>query len=211
MENERKTRGEFKKELSSMHLQAEELEEILSIKRQPDDLFGALIAISPVAIYIVRDSKIRAVSTGFQKITGYRANELLGMHPLRIVLPDDRETVRKEAIKMLKKERSSPYEFRLCTRDGKIKWILETVTSIRYQGKRAVLGNFMDITAQKEAERIKTLLYRISKTAISASSLEDFFASMHQIIRELMPAENFSVALYDPDQDTVSFPYFVDE
>ncbi len=211
MENERKTRGEFKKELSSMHLQAEELEEILSIKRQPDDLFGALIAISPVAIYIVRDSKIRAVSTGFQKITGYRANELLGMYPLRIVLPDDRETVRREAIKMLKKERSSPYEFRLCTRDGKIKWILETVTSIRYQGKRAVLGNFMDITAQKEAERIKTLLYRISKTAISASSLEDFFASMHQIIRELMPAENFSVALYDPDQDTVSFPYFVDE
>uniref|UniRef100_UPI0025BBF7BB PAS domain-containing sensor histidine kinase n=1 Tax=Ferroglobus sp. TaxID=2614230 RepID=UPI0025BBF7BB len=42
--------------------------------------------------------------------------------------------------------------------DGKIKWILESVVSIRYKGKRAVLGNFVDITERKELEEMNEKL-----------------------------------------------------
>jgi PAS domain S-box-containing protein len=58
---------------------------------------------------------------------------------------------RKNAIRMLKGQRFSPYEFRIITSDGRTKWILETVTSILYGGRPAVLGNSMNITEQKEA------------------------------------------------------------
>ena len=45
-----------------------------------------------------------------------------------------------------------PYEYRAISKSGQVKWILETIISIRYQGKRAALGNFMDITEIKRLE-----------------------------------------------------------
>jgi PAS domain-containing protein len=54
---------------------------------------------------------------------------------------------------MLKEQRFSPYEFRIATKDGRIKWIMETGMSITYKGRRAILGNSMDVTERKEAGR----------------------------------------------------------
>jgi len=53
---------------------------------------------------------------------------------------------------MLKGERQSAYELRVVSKKGDTKWILQTVTSIQYQGKSAILGNFIDITEHKQIE-----------------------------------------------------------
>jgi PAS domain S-box-containing protein len=76
---------------------------------------------------------------------------MLGMDSLNLIHPVDRVSARKNAIRMLKGQRFSPYEFRIITGDGRTKWILESVTSIHYGGRPAVLGNSMNITEQKEA------------------------------------------------------------
>jgi PAS domain S-box-containing protein len=60
--------------------------------------------------------------------------------------------VKENAVKMLKGQRSSPYEFRVVNRAGKVMWAMETVTSIQYNGQRAVLGNFMPIDERKQME-----------------------------------------------------------
>jgi len=54
---------------------------------------------------------------------------------------------------MLKEQRFSPYEFRIVTKEGRIKWIMETVMSITFKEGPAILGNSMDITERKEASR----------------------------------------------------------
>jgi PAS domain S-box-containing protein len=51
---------------------------------------------------------------------------------------------------MLKGEIILPYQFRIIGKDGSVKWIQETVHAITFRGKRAVLGNSMDITAKRE-------------------------------------------------------------
>jgi nitrogen-specific signal transduction histidine kinase len=58
---------------------------------------------------------------------------------------------------MLKLKRDFPYEFCIRDKSGNTKWILETATPIRYKGKRAGLGYFMDVTRSKqlEDERLK--------------------------------------------------------
>src|SRR5208283_576066 len=38
-----------------------------------------------------------------------------------------------------------------------------------------------------------------------------FFAAIHNIVGQLMNARNLYVALYDPQSQLLSFPYFVDE
>lgn len=73
------------------------------------------------------------------------------MNSMNLVYPEDREWVRKNAIKMLKGERSSSYDFRITNKDGTPRWMTETIAPIEYMGERAVLGISLDITEQMAA------------------------------------------------------------
>jgi len=71
--------------------------------------------------------------------------------------------------------------------------------------------SFRDVTESKRAEQIQLATYRISEAAHAARTLQDLFAAIHEIVGELMPAKNFYIALYDPADDLLTFPYHVDE
>ncbi|RLA92719.1 MAG: hypothetical protein DRG25_05830, partial [Deltaproteobacteria bacterium] len=164
MRDEEKTRGQLINELIEARKRIAELEKIATESKWADEFSKILILTSPIGIYIVQDSKFKLVSPKFQKITGYSEDKLIGMNPLSLVFPEDREMVRENAVKMLKRERLSPYEFRVIAGSGETRWIMETVTSIQYQGRRAALGNFMDITELKqmrEALREREERYRM--------------------------------------------------
>jgi len=121
-------------------------------RKEAEELYRTLANNSPVGVYIVQDRKFRFVNPQLQKYTGFSEDELLDKESLELVHPEDRERVRENAVEMLKGNRLSPYEFRYISKSGESIWATETVTSIRYKGKRAVLGNFMDITERKRME-----------------------------------------------------------
>jgi GAF domain-containing protein/CheY-like chemotaxis protein len=54
-------------------------------------------------------------------------------------------------------------------------------------------------------------LYRIAETASSASDLQAFYTRIHEIVRELMYADNFYIALYDELRGMVNYPFYIDE
>jgi two-component system NtrC family sensor kinase len=112
----------------------------------------ALTEQAPVGISIMQDGKFCYVNSFFSTAIGYTADELVGEDSLEIVVPEDREMVRKNAIKMLKGETRSPYEFRVIRKDRGITWVVATVKSTEYHGRRAALGNYLDITERKQAE-----------------------------------------------------------
>ena len=57
---------------------------------------------------------------------------------------------------------------------------------------------------------IQEALYRIAEAASAAQDLDSFYAEMHAIVGELMYAENFYIALFDPGRDALQYPYNVD-
>jgi diguanylate cyclase (GGDEF)-like protein/PAS domain S-box-containing protein len=122
-------------------------------RKRQEELYKTLATSSPVGIYICRDGKFRFVNPKFKEFVGYSAEELIGKESIFLIHPDDREAARENAIKMLKMERTSPYEFRTITKDGSTKWTMETVMPIFYDGKREILGNYMDISDRKKAEQ----------------------------------------------------------
>ena len=61
-----------------------------------------------------------------------------------------------------------------------------------------------------QQQRVQAALYRIAETANAARDLQDFYASIHEIVSGLTYGENFYIALYDREREMVSFPYFVD-
>jgi diguanylate cyclase (GGDEF)-like protein/PAS domain S-box-containing protein len=111
-----------------------------------------IISNAGVGIYIVQNSKFVYVSELYQKITGYTDKELIGIPSLRNIYSDDREMVRKKAIRCLRRESFEPYEYRFVRKNNETMWVLETVAPIMYKGKRATLGSFMDITSRKQTE-----------------------------------------------------------
>jgi diguanylate cyclase (GGDEF)-like protein len=68
-----------------------------------------------------------------------------------------------------------------------------------------------DISERKRSESMQAALYAISEAAHLAKDLPSLFEKVHSIVGELLPAINFSVALYDEQKDQLSFPYHIDE
>ncbi|MCF8082293.1 MAG: PAS domain S-box protein [Deltaproteobacteria bacterium] len=149
---------------------------------QDTTFFANIFFDSPIGIYMVQNGKFIFVNPEFQKISGFDEKELIGTESLRIVLPEDRERVRNNATRMLKGERHVPYEHRVVTKNGEIRWIIETVTSINYKNRRAVLGYFMDHTEHERAKEAMSLsedkfrkAFRSSPDWFVISTLEDGF------------------------------------
>jgi two-component system cell cycle sensor histidine kinase/response regulator CckA len=122
-------------------------------RKEAEELSKNLITASPIGIYIIQHKKFQIVNQWFQEITSFDKDDLPWLKPSNLVHPDDWPEVRKKAYDMLEGKSSTPYEYRVIAKGGKTKWVMETVTRTKYQGKKAVLGFFLDITGHKELEK----------------------------------------------------------
>jgi PAS domain S-box-containing protein len=140
--------------------------------RVEDEAFEKLFTHAPIGIFISRGKKIEFVNPWFQQITGYSEAELMAIEPLSIVVPEFRAVVREKAIRILKGEYSLPYEFPYITKSGETGWAMGTVASTLYQGERATLAYFMDITMRKRAEEaLKQSEYKYRELVENANSI----------------------------------------
>ena len=119
--------------------------------------FQDLFLVSPIGIFVIQNKRFKFVNPAFVRISGYTEEEILSMAPLEIVVPEDREMVRQNAIQMLKGIRTTPYVHKVIDKYGQLKWIIESVTSVCYEGKRATLGYFMDNTKHEMAKQALAL------------------------------------------------------
>jgi len=140
-----------------------------------------LVAQAPVGVCIIQDGKFCYSNYYFLNATGYTLNELMDKDSFEIVVPEDREMVRENTIRMLKGEVLSPYQFRVICKDGSIIWVMATVKSIQYHGRQAVLGNYMQITGRKQLE--DALKDNEERYRELADSVTDVFFAMDEHLR----------------------------
>lgn len=101
-------------------------------------------------IYILQDGAFRLVNPKLGEIFGTSAESLLGLPFWQMVKPDDMACVSR-----LESDPLSDipvYESKVQRKDGTSRWIEFRTVPIEYEGKRAILGNVLDITARKEKE-----------------------------------------------------------
>ncbi len=153
----------------------------------PHEFFDNIFVNSPIGIFIIQDGKFVFANPEFQKISGYNESEITNMNSLKIVHRDDKQFVRENAIKMLKGQLSNPYEHRISTKQNEIRWIIETVISINYEGRKAVLGYFMDNTDCVYAREALSIsedkfqkAFRSSPDWFVISTLEGFYVDVNE-------------------------------
>jgi two-component system, cell cycle sensor histidine kinase and response regulator CckA len=154
----------------------------ISERKEAEDLSRNLMAWSPVGIYLIKDRKFAFTNRWFHIITGYSDDELLLLDIEQLIHPEDRLHVRSNAIEMLKGKSYAPYEYRTITKGGEVRWIMETVTAIQLQGRRAILGFFVDITERKKLEDQFLQAQKMEALARFAGGLAHDFSNMLGII-----------------------------
>ncbi len=149
------------------------------------------------------------VSAACKRVFGYSQKELIGRKMIDLVLPEDRERTLQAAADIMGGRPKTHFENRYVRKDGQVVHIMWSASWS--ESDRIRLAVALDITELKRAERLRSALYQISEAAHAAEGLSALYRHIHQIIGDLLPADNFLVALYDESSDTLSFPYFVDE
>ena len=79
------------------------------------------------------------------------------------------------------------------------------------QLRQTLTGLEREIAEHKRTAKIQDCIYKISQAVNSTASLDEFYATIHAILGELLPVENFYIALYEPAEDLIVFPYYVDQ
>jgi PAS domain S-box-containing protein len=128
---------------------------ITDITRQKEsrELLQTVFQNSPFGIFVLQDGVLTHTNPQFQKITGYEHAELRGRELLSIVAAEDTDVVASSILLNLQDKSPYPCEYRLLSKTGQIKWVVQTVSRIHYSGSNAVLGNIMDISELKYLER----------------------------------------------------------
>jgi PAS domain S-box-containing protein len=171
-------------------------------KKQAEEAFKSLVSYSPIGIYVIQDRLFKLVNPGFQNITGYSEEDLLGKDIFFLVSPEYRESVRQNAVQLLKGERPAPYEYQFISKNGENRWVVETVISTNYQGRKATLGYFLEITERKRIEEALRL---------ANEELHDSNRQLHLEIAEKRRAEELlerqAQELARSNQELQSFAY----
>ncbi|WP_022963773.1 GGDEF domain-containing protein [Halopseudomonas pelagia] len=155
------------------------------------------------------EGRFLSVSAASERVFGFRPDEMIGRTAYDMMHPDDRDASREIIQRINSGEPSHDHENRYIHKDGHIVHIMWSAQWLETEQVR--VGVARDITRRKRAEAMQAALYSISEAAHSTADLQTLYARTHEIIRQLLPADNFFVALYDTAQDELSFPYYVDQ
>jgi len=122
-------------------------------RSQTEELFHRPVERSLVGIYLVQDDRLMYVNPRMCDILGY-PRETLEMLPFTMFFhPDDASVAVDRHHRVIDTTGTTDdYEIRAITADGRIIYLENLISQFVYQGRPAVIGSIMDITARKTSE-----------------------------------------------------------
>ncbi len=161
--------------------------------------------------------KIASINKHGCKILGYSEEELIGKNWIDLFIPSEqREEVKNIFNLFLRNKNYKDYEYYenpIITKNGEKRIIGWHNTFINNEdtGEIFFVSSGIDITDKKNEEKIQHVISEILQAANIEGDLNEFFVFIHSSLRKLMPVKNFYISLQNKEDNSVSFPYFVDQ
>ena len=180
-----------------------------------ETLFQQMMESAPDALVLVNlEGTIVQVNARTEKMFGYPREELLGQPVEKLIPKRDENRHKKYRSKFTPEpfsgEMGASHDTWARRKDGSELLVDIQINPLKIGEESQVYAVIRDITERKRAEILQEALYRISQEAIKTEGLDELFRSIHSVLGDLLPVQNFYIALFDPASNTLSFPYYVD-
>jgi PAS domain S-box-containing protein len=156
-------------------------------------------SIGEYAIYLLdRDGHVLTWNPGAERIKGYKADEVLGLHFSRFFTGEDQERGRPAELlrQAAARERVEEEGWRV-RKDGSRSWANVVITAIR-DSSGEVTGFAKvtrDMTDRKRAE--EALIFQLSGALLANLDAEKLLEAISASLREVIPHDNAGLVLYD--------------
>ena len=170
------------------------------------------------AIFLVIDmnGKVTLINKGGCDLLGYSRQEIVGKNWLdNFVPPAFKDELKKYLDRLFSTngEVVSNFENPINTKSGKeifVYWRNSLIKDENGNGV-ALISSGLDISERKRADKVQQVISQILQASNTGNKLSDFFSFIHTSVAELMPVDNFYIALHDKEANIINFPYFVDQ
>jgi len=175
---------------------------------------------SQTGVYIHQDEKIVYANSRFAELHGYTVAELMGTNYFDLFHPDEKARALDIQSKRLQGEEAPrQYEMKRIRKDGTPFFCETAAVRIDYQGKPAIMGNIIDISARKEAEEQRNrlilnlqaalarveLLSTISQTVNRSLNLDQVLNDALDKVMELYQPHSTYIRLYEAEARELVF------
>ena len=176
--------------------------------KESEEIFKSITNYTDAGIAIYDKGKFLYVNSQMTSLTGYSREELLKMTHTDLIHPEHYELAKRNVNLRVKGDaQNSEYEYKIVTKNGKIKWVHVIGGKFPYKGKETAIVTVYDITNRKRAEdelmtqnrRNKTLLRILEKSKRDINSFLDY--ALHELI-EFLGAQMGYIYFYDEETET---------
>jgi len=172
----------------------------MDVQRKIERGYFSLMGHWPVFAYRCvndKDWSMKWIHGDFKEITGYDIEEVIDNKVIswgKIIHPDDIERTWDVARVGINEGRPFQQEYRIITKDGIIKWVLEmNIGVVNSKGEEFFEGFITDITVRKQAEEeLKSILFNCHKT------LKEQYRLSNKVIYDLQ-----ALAEKEPDSELI--------
>jgi len=145
------------------------------------------------------------VSAACERIFGYKPEEMVGKQMIEMVYPEDRARTMAAAGEVMADQPLLHFENRYVRKDGSVAHIMWSACWSADSKLR--IGVARDITQRKQSEAMQAALYSISEAAHGAKDLAALYQQIHLTIAQLLPVDDFIVAIRNAASGELTYPY----
>lgn len=170
---------------------------------------------SEAIISINKEGNIIFWNRAAEQIFHYSADEVIGA-PLVVIIPENNRGFHIKNFRLLIQK---PYalktsgfrELRAIKKNGEEFSVEISQAPWKLNDELYFTIIIRDITQRKRDELERDVLYKITENVSTSGNLEQMIENIYQNIKRVIYAENCYIALFHPEDDSLSFPLFVDQ
>ncbi len=190
----------------------ERQEMIAALRETNDQLQDLFDNANDYVLVFKTDGELQFVNKAWKDALKYEYDDIKTLNLKNILHSDYIESTFTHLDNILKGKPDDTFETIFRTSSGTNINVIGSVNVRHEKGKPSVFrGIFHDNTARLQAEQAQNLYYKISTLAINSNNLETLLGNIHQELRNMFAVNNFQVGLYDKEENSLYFPYYVDE